>query len=398
MSELVAVLVAAGRGERMGGDKLWIDLWGRPVWRWSLDRLLAEPMVARVAVVVPAEALARFRAMLPPNEMDRCLLVAGGDRRPDSVLAGLRALAEAGTSPEAVVLVHDAARPAASASLVAAVIEAARESGASVPVLPVADTLKRVSGGIVEATVDRDGLGAAQTPQAGPLGTLIAALEAAAVRGDAPTDEAAALAAAGITVQAVPGEPANRKLTDPADLPILRATLRAQALAGVEVTAAGLRAGLGFDAHRLEAGLPLRLGGLAFPDEQRGLVGHSDGDAALHAIIDALLGAAHLGDIGGLFPPGDEAWRGADSGDLLREAVQRVAAAGARAQGADLAIVAARPAIGPVRATMEARIADLLGIAAGQVSVKGTTSDGLGFGGEEGIAAYAIVTVEAIPA
>ena len=381
----------------MGGDKLWIDLWGRPVWRWSLDRLLAEPMVGRVALVVPPEAVVRFQGVLSATQLDRCLLVPGGERRADSVLAGLRALAEAGASPATTVLVHDAARPAASATLVRAVIEGAQAGDdACIPVLPVADTLTRVRDGLVEATVERDGLGAAQTPQGAGLGTLRRALEAAAASGREPTDEASALVAAGVTVRAVAGEPSNRKLTDPADLPVLRAVLRAKALAGLETpeVAAGMTAGLGFDAHRLEEGIPLRLGGVAFPAERRGLAGHSDGDAALHAVIDALLGAAHLGDVGSLFPSGEEAWRGADSGELLREAARRATEAGTRATAVDLTIVAARPAIGPVRGAMEARIAGLLGIAAERVSVKGTTSDGMGFAGGEGIAAYAVVTVE----
>jgi 2-C-methyl-D-erythritol 2,4-cyclodiphosphate synthase len=157
----------------------------------------------------------------------------------------------------------------------------------------------------------------------------------------------------------------------------------------------GGRAGIGFDAHRLEHGRPLHLGGLAFPDEPRGLAGHSDGDVALHALIDALLGAAHLGDIGELFPDSDERWRGADSADLVRVAVQRVRAAGLRPASADLTIIAAHPAIAPVRSRMEIRVAELLGIVPSQVSVKGTTSDGLGFTGSDGIAAYALALVVA---
>ncbi|MGZ6270086.1 MAG: 2-C-methyl-D-erythritol 4-phosphate cytidylyltransferase, partial [Candidatus Limnocylindrales bacterium] len=222
MSGLVAVLVAAGRGRRMGGDKLWLDFWGRPVWRWGLDRLLAVPMLARVVVVVPAGEIERFRAGLPPNGRDRCLVVAGGERRPDSVLAGLRALADAGHPADDVVLVHDAARPAASSELVTLVVEAALEGGASLPVLPVADTLKQVRDGVVQATVPREGLGAAQTPQAARLGVLIGALEAAGEGGLDPTDEATALAAFGVSVRAVEGDPANRKLTDPAEAPVLR--------------------------------------------------------------------------------------------------------------------------------------------------------------------------------
>ena len=167
-----------------------------------------------------------------------------------------------------------------------------------------------------------------------------------------------------------------------------------EALSPPEVPPGG-RAGIGFDAHHFEPGRPLRLGGLTFADEPRGLAGHSDGDAALHALIDALLGAAHLGDIGSLFPPDDPAWTDADSAELLALALERVRSAGFEPTGADLVIVAARPAIGPVRDEMEARIASILGIDPSRVSVKGTTSDGLGFAGEEGIAAYAVTVVVA---
>lgn len=155
----------------------------------------------------------------------------------------------------------------------------------------------------------------------------------------------------------------------------------------------GDRAGIGVDAHRLETGRPLRLGGLAFPDEPRGLAGHSDGDVVLHALIDAMLGAAHLGDIGAFYPADDTRWAGIDSGELLRDTVTRVASAGFHLERADLAIVASRPAIAPVRAAMEARIAELAGVAPDRVNVKGTTSDGLGFTAEDGIAAYAVAVL-----
>jgi 2-C-methyl-D-erythritol 4-phosphate cytidylyltransferase/2-C-methyl-D-erythritol 2,4-cyclodiphosphate synthase len=228
---------------------------------------------------------------------------------------------------------------------------------------------------------------AVQTPQLGRLGDLRSAL----MRGDF-TDEGSALAVAGVEVRIVPGEPANRKLTEPADLDVLRATLRDRA-APVQATSTGLRAGIGFDAHRLAEGVPLRLGGVAWPDEPRGLAGHSDGDAALHAIVDALLGAAGLGDIGALFPP-DERWSGADSGDLLRLAVERLSSAGWRPAQVDLVIVAASPAIAPRRDEIAATIAGLLGVDVAAVGVKGTTSDGLGLPGGEGIAAYAVASIE----
>jgi 2-C-methyl-D-erythritol 4-phosphate cytidylyltransferase/2-C-methyl-D-erythritol 2,4-cyclodiphosphate synthase len=316
------------------------------------------------------------------------------------VRAGLQALTDAGVGDATVVLVHDAARPAAGTSLMEAVAEAVTSGVGAIPVVPIHDTVKRLRDGLATETVDRTDLAAAQTPQAASLGILRAAIEAARSQGWDPTDEAAALAAIGVPVRTVPGDPGNLKLTDESDLPLLHAALRAGAApahAPLDTTlaeeAGPVRAGVGFDAHRLEAGRPLHLGGLAFPDEPRGLVGHSDGDAALHAVIDALLGAAGLGDIGTLFPPDDPAWDGADSADLLRRAADQMAAAGWMPRTVDLAIAAARPAIAPRRDETAARIADLVGLPVEAVSVRGTTSDGLGFAGSEGIAAWAVVLI-----
>jgi 2-C-methyl-D-erythritol 4-phosphate cytidylyltransferase / 2-C-methyl-D-erythritol 2,4-cyclodiphosphate synthase len=380
----------------MGSDKLWIDLWGRPVWRWSLDALLAEPALQRIVVVHPAGARDRFAAMLPGPSADRCVLVEGGEERTDSVLAGLRALSRAGLPDDSTVLVHDAARPAASADLVARVLAAAREGGGVVPVVAVPDTLKRIvaDGNVLRAdeTLDRAELGGAQTPQAGQLGELREALDAAWRAGRSHTDDVAALAAAGIPVRAVPGDAANRKLTEPGDELLLRAVLRSRAMP----FGGGGRVGLGFDAHRLEAGRRLRLGGLDWPDEPRGLVGHSDGDVALHALVDALLGAAGLGDIGARFPA-EERWAGADSAELARLALEQVRAAGWRASWVDLVVVGERPRIGLRRGEMRERIAAILGLETDAVSVKGTTSDGLGFGGAEGIAAYALASLTRDP-
>lgn len=383
-AQLSGVLVAAGRSRRMGDDKLWIDLFGRPAWRWSLDTLLALPALEFLALVVPSGSEERFRTFIPPSALDRCLLVAGGDTRRDSVLAGLTALTDAGCGDECLVLVHDAARPAASAALAERVVGAARDAGGVVPGLPVPDTLMRASG----EHVDREGLIGVQTPQLGRLGDLRPALAAADF-----TDEGSALAAAGVEVRVVAGEPGNRKMTEPGDVKLLRAVLGGRATLGSRAVVLepvdGARSGVGFDAHRLQAGRPLRLGGLDWPNSPRGLAGHSDGDVALHALIDALLGAAALGDIGSRFPA-DDAWRDADSGDMLRRAVAVVRAAGWKPTNVDLAIIAASPAIAPRRDEIVARIAALLGMSSGDVSVKGTTSDGLGFSGEEGIAAYAV--------
>jgi 2-C-methyl-D-erythritol 4-phosphate cytidylyltransferase/2-C-methyl-D-erythritol 2,4-cyclodiphosphate synthase len=382
------------------GDKLWLEALGRTVWRWSLDALLAVPDMTMVAVVVPPDASDRWAAALPPAATDRCRLVAGGEARADSVRAGLAALTDAGVPDAATVLVHDAARPAASTALMTAVANAATDGAGAIPVAPVHDTLKRVRDGMVVETVDRTDIGAAQTPQAASLGILRAALDAARAEGFEPTDEAAALAAISVPVHAVAGDAANRKLTDPDDLPLLQATLRVRAgtIQAPPVALAGergaVRAGVGFDAHRLEAGRPLRLGGLDFPDEPRGLVGHSDGDVALHAVIDALLGAAGLGDVGTLFPPDDPARAGADSGQLLRRATDHVRKAGWTPRSVDLAVAAQRPAIAPCRDEMTARIAELAGLPVSAVTARGTTSDELGFAGSEGIAAWSVAVVE----
>jgi 2-C-methyl-D-erythritol 4-phosphate cytidylyltransferase/2-C-methyl-D-erythritol 2,4-cyclodiphosphate synthase len=381
----------------MGSDKLWADLWGRPAWRWSLDALLATPGVQHVALAVGADTVERFVTALPAGAEGRVMVVPGGDVRADSVIAGVWALSAADHDDDTIVLVHDAARPAVTPELIGSVAQAA-EGGAPavVPVVPVVDSLKRVRGDRVVAPVEREEVAAAQTPQAARLGALRAAIEEAHAWGRPITDDAGALAAAGTPVHVVPGDPANRKLTDPGDLVVLRAILaeRAAPLAGpAGQMAPGVRFGTGFDAHRLAAGRAMRIGGIDFPDEPLGPEGHSDGDAALHALIDALLGAARLGDVGTLFPPDAEAWSGADSAELLHQARMRLAEGGWRPIQADLAVAVERPAIGPRREEIEARVAELLGIGVEAVSIKGTTSDGLGVSAGGGIAAWAVAGV-----
>ncbi len=391
---VAAVLVAAGVGRRMGVDKLWIEMFGRPAWRWSLDALLAVPGMRRVAVVIPADAEDRFAAALPAEAADRCLLVTGGAERVDSVTAGITALTAAGLPDDMPLLVHDAARPGASSELMLRVVDAVELGHAVIPVVPLHDSIKRVDNtGRVIAPIDRESLAAAQTPQAATLGELRAALEESRAWGRAATDEASALASGGITVHTVFGEAGNLKLTEPGDELRLAAVLAASGSPlAVPAVASGQRAGIGFDAHRRESGRTLMLGGLEFPGEA-GLAGHSDGDAALHAVIDALLGATGAGDIASLYPPDDDRWRNADSGALLEDAVERLAADGWEPISVDLVIVAPHPAVAPRRDEMINCIAGLCGLASDDVAVKGTTSDGLGFAGSEGIAAYAIAVV-----
>jgi 2-C-methyl-D-erythritol 4-phosphate cytidylyltransferase/2-C-methyl-D-erythritol 2,4-cyclodiphosphate synthase len=389
-----AILVAAGQSRRFGADKLWVDIWGRPVWRWSLDALLSVPGMAIVAVVVPADGIQRYTDALPPDVGERVQVVAGGQERTDSVVAGIATLTAARLPEDTPVLVHDAARPAASPELMVRVVSAVRAGTGAVPVVQVPDSLKTVdSARAITGAVDRDGVLAAQTPQGATLRQLRAAMEESHAWGRPATDEAAAMTAGGISVVAVDGEPINRKLTDPGDDAALRAVLASwSAPLSPPILAEGLRAGIGFDAHRLEEGRELRLAGVSFPRET-GLAGHSDGDVALHAVIDALLGAGGAGDVGTLFPPDDDRFRDADSSELLGAAITRLREAGWRPAGLDLAIVARRPPIEPHRAEIVARLAELTGLERDHISVKGTTSDGLGFAGAEGIAAFAVATV-----
>ena len=395
-----AILVAAGQSSRMGFDKLWVDIWGRPAWRWSLDALLSTPGLHDVAIAVPTGAEEQFRALVVPSAADRCIVVSGGQTRADSVIAGLWALVGRGADDHTLILVHDAARPAVTTEVIFRVAEAASAGDvAVVPVVPVVDSLKRVRNERVVGTVDRDEIVAAQTPQAARLEALRSSIEEAHAWGRPITDDSGALAASGTPVHTVRGDPENRKLTDPSDIDVIRALLarRASPLAtGPRSLGGGAarRAGIGFDAHRLVVGREMRIAGVAFPDEPVGPEGHSDGDAALHALIDALLGAAAIGDVGAMFPPDDPGWAGADSADLVVRAVALLAAAGWVPASVDIAVAVTRPALAPRRDELAARVAGLLGIEAGLVSVKGTTTDGLGIAGEGGIAAWASATVE----
>lgn len=238
-------------------------------------------------------------------------------------------------------------------------------------------------------------MAAAQTPQTARLGALRAAIEEAHAWGRPITDDAGALAAAGVSVHTIEGDPANRKLTEASDVITMRAVLAAAAtpLDG-SARPTGPRSGIGFDAHRLVEGRPMRLGGITWYGEPRGPLGHSDGDAVLHAVIDALLGAAQLGDVGTLFPAGEAEWEGINSVDLVTWAIARLAEAGWKPASVDVTVATVHPTIAPRREEVVDRIAQILGIDREAVSVKGTTSDGLGFAGEEGIAAWAVATVD----
>jgi 2-C-methyl-D-erythritol 4-phosphate cytidylyltransferase/2-C-methyl-D-erythritol 2,4-cyclodiphosphate synthase len=383
--EFVGVVVAAGRSTRFGGPraKQFLDLAGQTVLERSIASLAALPAVDGVVVVLAEDELDGPRASDLRGRADVLAVVAGGKTRADSVRAGLRVI-------ESVpyVLIHDAARPLASPELVEAVIAATRRHGAAIPGLPIPDTVKRLAGAEddegpwVGETLARGTLRLAQTPQGARSDWLMQALDAMSNEGVEVTDESAALERAGHRVAVVAGDAANRKITSAEDLDDAR-----RRLAGDET---GLRIGSGFDVHRFGEGRRLMLGGIEFPGEE-GLEGHSDADVVLHAVMDALLGAAGMGDIGVLFPPEDQQFAGADSRVLARQVSRAIAQRGCRVINVDLTVLAERPKIRSRVEEMRAAIADAIEVQPDRIGIKATTLERLGaLGRGEGIACQAV--------
>lgn len=373
------VVVAAGAGLRAGpGEpKAWRSLGGRPIVRWSVEGLLAAG-AREVVVVVARERLAQVDEALAGLVNWRA--VTGGKTRAESVQAGLAAVTANRSQP---VLIHDAARPFVTQEHVDRLLAALDVSDGAIPTLPVPDTLKR-GDGLVDETVSRDGLWRAQTPQAFRLGRLKAAYRSWPT-GEEPTDDASVMERAGGTVAMVPGDPMLMKLTYPQDF-----LLAEQLASGRRI----IRMGQGIDAHRFGPGDVVWLCGVRIQHDL-GLIGHSDADCGLHALTDAVLGAIADGDIGEHFPPTDPRWKGASSDQFLVHAVKRVGAVGGRILNADVTLICERPKIRPHRDAMRERIAELLGLPVGRVSVKATTTEGMGFTGrEEGLMAQAVVSVE----
>jgi 2-C-methyl-D-erythritol 4-phosphate cytidylyltransferase/2-C-methyl-D-erythritol 2,4-cyclodiphosphate synthase len=381
---VAAVVVAAGRGLRAGGDrpKQYRQILGEPVIRPSLAALATHGDISLVQPVVHPDDAALYQTAIAG--LDLLAAVPGGATRQASVRAGLEALAP--RRPE-LVLVHDAARPFASAALITRAIAAARASGAAVPVLPVADTVKTVdAAGTVTGTVDRAHLRIVQTPQAFGFAALLAAHRRAQAAGrDDFTDDAALAEWAGLKVTTFEGEAGNVKLTTTDDF------MRAEAakLAGLS----DVRTGFGFDVHQFGDGDHVMLGGVRIA-HSRGLSGHSDADIVLHALVDAILGALADGDIGVHFPPSDPQWRGASSDRFLAFAVERLRTRGGRIAHLDITVVCEAPRIGPHRDAIRVRIAEIAGVPVERVGVKATTSEKMGFTGRgEGMAAFANATV-----
>jgi 2-C-methyl-D-erythritol 4-phosphate cytidylyltransferase / 2-C-methyl-D-erythritol 2,4-cyclodiphosphate synthase len=378
------VVVAAGSGTRLGADrpKAFVRLRGKTLLERALRGVAGSSEPAAIVVVAPGSHLddAAEQIRLSGLTPDEASVVAGGPSRQASVTAGLAALPDG----VEIVLVHDAARALAPGALFDRVVARVRQSDAGViPALPVTDTIKSLApDGTVLATVDRDALGAVQTPQGFPLGALRAAYAAA---GAEHTDDAALFAAAGHRVVVVAGEADAFKITTPWDL------RRAEGMIGEPPA---LRSGIGVDVHAYDPAAPLRLGGLDWPGEP-GLAGHSDGDALIHAICDALLSAGGLGDLGSRFGSADPRYAGADSAVFLDETLRLLASSGLRAVHVAVQVIGARPRIGGRREELQAHVTALVGA---PVSIGATTTDGLGFAGRgEGLTVIASALVGEAP-
>jgi 2-C-methyl-D-erythritol 4-phosphate cytidylyltransferase/2-C-methyl-D-erythritol 2,4-cyclodiphosphate synthase len=378
---VAVVIVAAGRGERLGSSrpKQLLDLAGRTMLQRSVAAFDVHPAVRSLVVVLPGELVAEGASHVGPTTRP-CRCVAGGVRRQDSVGRGLAAV----EADAEFVLVHDAARPFVSRALIDRVLAAAAAEGAAVPALPVHETVKRAAPGgrFVAGTIARGEIWLAQTPQGFRRTVLETAV--AAGRTTEATDEAMLVERAGLPVAIVDGDTRNFKITTADDLARARAAL-----------SGALRVGTGYDLHRLVEGRPLVLAGVRLPSD-RGPAGHSDGDVVSHALIDALFGAAAAGDIGGHFPDTDARWKGASGLDLLARAVAALDAQGWVVANADVTVMLERPKVAPHVPAIRDALAGVLGVPAAQVSVKAKTNEGAdAVGRGEAIAAHAVALIAA---
>ena len=393
---VAAIIAAGGRGVRLGADrpKQFLALAGRSILDLSIDALIASDRIDEIVVAVPPDHLAATAAAWAGGAGKPLTFVVGGARRQDSV-ANAFAKTSAGAG---IIGIHDAARPFVTAGVIARAIDAAAAHGAAIAAMPVRDTVKQAGASVADgswpitATIPRDSIFLAQTPQAFRREVLARALEAGHAI-DA-TDEAMLVERLGLPVQIVEGEAGNIKVTTPEDL----ATAQAVALQGRRAEGDGfshrqLRVGNGYDLHRLVEGRPLILAGVTIPFE-RGLDGHSDADIVCHAVTDAVLGATAIGDIGRLFPDTDPKWKGADSMALLRGAMMHVHAAGYRVSNVDVTVIAQKPKLLPYLQAMRENLAAALGVDVSAVSVKGKTNEGVdSMGRGEAMACHAVALI-----
>ena len=373
-----AIVVAAGSGSRAGGAKQWRTLGGKAVVRWSVEALLkagAEDVVVVIAPGSEAEAATAHSGVTGWRS------ATGGSTRAESVCNGLDVLDGPADRP---VLIHDAARPLLGLAVIRRLLEALDHADGSFPGLPVADSLRRSADGVVSGLVDRDSLWRAQTPQAFRFKTIRDAYAAWPV-GETAADETEVVDRHGGVILVVEGDARLMKLTYPEDFAMAEALIPRQT-----------RVGQGFDAHRWGPGTSVWLCGVEIPHDET-LIGHSDADAGLHALTDAILGAMGDGDIGDHFPPTDPQWKGAASDRFLIHAVERLHARGGRLVNVDVTLICERPKVKPHRQAMRERLAELLSLPLDAVSVKATTTEAMGFTGRgEGLAAQAIATIELI--
>jgi 2-C-methyl-D-erythritol 4-phosphate cytidylyltransferase/2-C-methyl-D-erythritol 2,4-cyclodiphosphate synthase len=378
---VTAIIAAGGTGRRLGAPvpKQMLEIGGRTLLECSVDVFRTHPAVSDLIVALPPAWMAD-----PPRGLAGVRLVEGGRRRQDSVANAFDALPE----QTDVVLVHDAARPFVNQDVITRAIDAAAAHGAAIAAIPVSDTVKRVDGRRIVQTVPREEIFLAQTPQAFTRAVLQDAV-AMGRSGVEATDEAMLAERAGHAVHIVEGDPANVKITTPADL--------AAAIGRTEPTATvATRVGVGYDLHRLVEGRLLILGGVTIP-AARGAQGHSDADVVCHAVTDAVLGAARLGDIGQHYPDTDPRWKGASSVALLREVIALVGSNGFAVQNVDVVVILEQPKLGPYRGAIEAQLADALGIDITRVSVKAKTNEGLdAVGRGEAIAAHAVALLSSV--
>lgn len=377
----VALIVAGGSGTRAGGDipKQYRRVGGTAVIARAFDALSSHPGVDAVFLVIGDRQGALLTEAL--GERTPAKVVHGGATRRESVAAGLEAIVAAGGAR--AVLIHDAARPFLPRPVIDRLLTAIEVQAGAVPTLPVVDTLVRADGDLLGDTVPREELARVQTPQAFRFDAIVAAHRGWSSPLE-PTDDAQVARQAGLVVVAVSGDPMLEKITHEADLVAAETRLAATMVS---------RTGSGFDVHAFAEGDHVMLCGLRIP-HSHALAGHSDADVGLHAITDALLGAIADGDIGSHFPPSDPRWKGADSGKFLQHAASLVAAKGGIIDHVDLTIICEAPKVGPHREAMRRRVAELLALPLGRVSVKATTTERLGFTGRgEGMAAQAMATV-----
>lgn len=375
MSKVTALIVAAGSGERLGGGlpKQYRPLAGKPMLRRAVEALIAHPRIDAARVVIGEGQAELAEASLAG--LDVGTLVTGGSERADSVRAGLEQIGDG------VVLVHDAARPFCPSEVIDRLLDALETADGAVPVLPVADTLAQ-GDRLLQGSVDRSRLLRVQTPQAVHVEDLLFALDESG--SSSSTDESTVLIAAGLKVATVEGSEMLHKLTSASDWERAEMMLSSRMIS---------RTGMGFDVHAFEGPGPIIMGGIEI-DHPQGLAGHSDADVVLHAITDALLGAASLGDIGQHFPPSDPQWKDAASDRFLAHAAELIRKRGGIIDHVDCTVICEAPKVGPHRAAMQAKVAEILGLSTGAVSIKATTTELLGFTGRgEGIAAQAIATI-----